>query len=203
MANPLVAIFNPITTLIDQIPSVSSGPAAPGIPIVTNILGVIDSSLLGVGSQALAGETISSGQLVNLYSSAGSLHAQVASAKNSGTAPSGDPYPVQAQGFANSNAVLGGSLTVNFSGTFKYIDGNSEFSGSNIGQEVYLSASTPGGITLNPNSFIAGTVFVGTLQAGETITQAISGATARFVSTTAGGILVSNITGSPTSSNIW
>src|SRR5271157_1585454 len=149
MANPLVAIFNPITTLIDQIPSVSSGPTAPGIPVVTNLQGVLDSSLLGVGSLALAGETLASGQLVNLYSNAGTLHAQLAYASNIGTPPFGT-YPLQAQGFANSNAVFGGQLTINFSGVFIYIDGNSEFDGGDIGSEVYLSAINKGGITLTP-----------------------------------------------------
>lgn len=150
MALPLICVFNPISTLIDQIPAAASGPAASGTPVVTNLNGVIDSSFLGVGSLALAGEDISAGQLVGLYSQGGILTAQLASAQTSGTSPSGDAYPIQTQGFANNNAVIGGQFTINFFGTFKYIDGNGEFDSSSIGQEVYLSAVTPGGITLTP-----------------------------------------------------
>ena len=150
MANPLICVFNPITTLIDVIPAASLGPSTPGIPVVTNLNGLVDTSLLGLGSQATAGETIAAGQLVNLYSSAGTLHAQLAFAGAGGSSPSGATYPIQAQGFANSNAVSGGSLTINFTGTFIYIDGHGEFSSANIGQEVYLSGVDKGGITLTP-----------------------------------------------------
>ena len=149
MANPLVCIFNPITTLIDEVQSVSTGPAASGVPVVTNLSGLLDTSLLGFGVLAVAGEPLSSGQLVNIYSASGSVHVQVASAQNTGTAPSGDPYPRQAQGFVNANAGTGGTVTVNFFGTFKYVDPNSEFIDATcIGREVFLSAVTPGGITL-------------------------------------------------------
>src|SRR5271163_663917 len=148
MALPLICVFNPITTLIDQIPSAATGPASSGTPVVTNVNGVIDPSFLGTGSTTNSGEAISSGQLVNLYSLAGTLTAQLASAQGTGISPSGIPYPVPAQGFASS--VVGGQFIVNFFGTFVYIDGHSEFSALSIGAEVYLSAVTPGGVTLTP-----------------------------------------------------
>src|SRR5271170_6754700 len=150
MATIQVCIFNPVTTLIDQVVAASTGPAAAGVPIVTNANGLLDTSLIGIGSSATAGQNMNAGQLVNLYNQSGTLYAQLASAQNTGTAPSGDPYPVQAQGFANVSTFTGTALTVNFFGTFKYVDGNSEFTSSNIGDEVYLSAITPGGVTLTP-----------------------------------------------------
>src|SRR5271170_1974296 len=156
MALPLICVFNPITTLIDQIPSAATGPAAAGTPVVTNALGVIDPSFLGTGSTTTAGEAISNGQLVNLYSVSGSLHAQLASAQGSGTAPSGSLYPVPAQGFASS--IIGSTFIVNFFGTFVYIDGHSEFSTGSIGATVFLSAVTPGGVTLTPPGALAQTV---------------------------------------------
>src|SRR5271156_2303803 len=152
MANIQVCIFNPVTTFIDQITAASTGPAAAGVPIVTNASGLIDTSLLGVGSSAIAGQNLNAGQLVNLYNSGGSLFAQLASAQSTGTAPSTTPYPVTAQGFANTSAFTGTPFTVNFTGIFRYTDGNSEFSASNIGADVYLSAVTPGGVTLTPPS---------------------------------------------------
>src|SRR5271154_2803102 len=156
MALPLICVFNPITTLIDQIPSAATGPATAGTPVVTNTNGLIDPSFLGTGSTTTAGETISNGQLVNLYSVSGSLHAQLASAQSTGTAPSGSPYPVPAQGFASS--IVGSTFIVNFFGIFVYIDGHSEFSTSSIGATVYLSAVTPGGVTLTAPVALAQTV---------------------------------------------
>src|SRR5271170_2620359 len=150
MATIQVCIFNPVTTLIDQVVAASTGPAAAGVPIVTNANGLLDTSLIGIGSSATAGQNMNAGQLVNLYESGGTLFAQLASAQSTGTAPSTTLYPVQAQGFANTTVFTGTSFTVNFFGTFKYVDGNSEFSASNIGAEVFLSAITPGGVTLTP-----------------------------------------------------
>jgi hypothetical protein len=152
MSNPLICVFNPVTTLIDEVQSVSLGPALPAIPVVTNLLGVIDTSLLGIGVGAIAGQTISSGVLVNLYSSGGTLHAQIASAQNGGGSPPAGPYPLAAQGFAASSASLTQPFTVSFFGTFKYVDGNSEFSAANIGQEVFLSDRGDGSPTLTPPS---------------------------------------------------
>jgi hypothetical protein len=152
MANPLICVFNPVTSFIDEVQSVSSGPASNGIPIVTNLLGVIDTSLLGIGTIATAGQAIGAGNLVNLYSFAGTLHAQIASAQNGGGSPPAGPFPLQAQGFAAGNAVIGGPLTVSFFGTFKYVDGNSEFNSGSIGAEVYLSDRGDGSPTLTPPS---------------------------------------------------
>lgn len=150
MALIQVCVFNPITTFIDPVVAAATGPAAPGVPVITNASGQIDSSLLGAGVQATAGQTMSAGSLVNLYGSSGSLFMQLASAQIGGTSPSGGTYPVQANGFISLNAFAAGMVTVNFFGTFQYIDANSEFSAANIGQEVYLSAVTQGGVTLTP-----------------------------------------------------
>jgi hypothetical protein len=152
MANPLICVFNPVTSLIDEVQSISIGPAASGIPVVTNLLGVIDTSLLGIGTNTIAGQTIGSGVLVNLYSFGGTLHAQIASAQNGGGSPPAGPYPLAAQGFAATSASISQSFTVSFFGTFKYVDGNSEFGASNIGQEVFLSDRGDGSPTLTPPS---------------------------------------------------
>ena len=113
---------------------------------------MIDTSLLGIGSIATAGQTISAGALVNLYSFAGTLHAQIASAQNGGGSPPAGSYPLAAQGFAASSASTNQSFTVSFFGTFKYIDGNSEFNSGSIGAEVYLSDRGDGSPTLTPPS---------------------------------------------------
>ena len=150
MAPIQVCVFNPVTTFIDPVTAASTGPAAAGVPVVTNGNGQIDSSLLGVGSVAIAGQNMNTGALVNLYNSGGNLHCQLASAAQVGTAPSGSPYPVLAQGFISVDVFTGNTVTVNFVGTFQYIDGISEFSASDIGAEVYLSATNAGGITKTP-----------------------------------------------------
>ena len=110
MALPQICIFNPITTLIDQVASTATGPAAAGVPVVTNASGLLDSSLLGTGISAIAAQNLGTtgyGSLVNLYSSGGTLHCQLAYAATTGTPPSGS-YPLSAQGF-----VLGAVFTGN------------------------------------------------------------------------------------------
>jgi hypothetical protein len=47
----------------------------------------------------------------------------------------------------SASLFTGGAGGVSFGGTFTYIDGNSEFSASDIGTIVFLSAVTPGGVT--------------------------------------------------------
>src|SRR5271163_1229524 len=135
MANPLVCIFNPITTLIDQIPSSSvfTGASAAGSPVVLNALGLIDPSFLGEGTSATAGELLVAGALVNLYQVGGVLYMQNAYAAAVGTAPSGHAYPVPAVGFVANNVSITNSALVQFSGFFTYADPNSEFSAANIG----------------------------------------------------------------------
>ena len=149
MANPLVCIFNPITTLIDEIPSSSifTGASAAGQPVVLNLQGVIDPSLIGQGTSATAGELLVSGALVNLYDHGGALYMQNAYAAAVGVAPSGASYPVSAMGFVNTNVSINNTALVLFSGAFVYGDPNSEFTATDIGAEVYLSQVTPGGIT--------------------------------------------------------
>src|SRR5271154_475984 len=150
MANPLVCIFNPITTLIDQIPSSSvfSGASAAGSPVVLNALGLIDPSFLGEGIDATAGELIVAGALVNLYNNAGNLYMQNAYAAATGVPPSGGSYPKAAVGFSANNVSISNTSLILFTGTFTYADPNSEFTANDIGKEVYLRATPPaGGIT--------------------------------------------------------
>src|SRR5271170_1876272 len=155
MANPLVCIFNPITTLIDQIPSSSvfTGASAAGSPVVLNALGLIDPSFLGEGISATAGELLVAGALINLYNNAGSLYMQNAYAAATGTAPSGHAYPVDAVGFVANNTSISNTSLVLFTGTFVYSDPNSEFAAGNIGAVVFLRATPPtGGVTLTAPS---------------------------------------------------
>src|SRR5580658_10426371 len=108
MANPLICIFNPVTSLIDEVlsSSVFGGAAQAGTPVVLNAQGVIDPSLLGEGTSATAGELLVAGALVNLYNHSGSLFMQNAYAAATGTSPSGQPYPVPAVGFVASNVSI-------------------------------------------------------------------------------------------------
>jgi hypothetical protein len=82
--------------------------------------------------------------LIHLYSVGGVLTAELAEA-GSGSPPS---PALSAQGFLTSPIDAGQPGTIAFSGLFTYLDQNSEFSLSSVGSEVYLSAVTPGGITL-------------------------------------------------------
>src|SRR5271166_6326137 len=157
MANPLVCIFNPITTLIDQVQSYSAQASPPasaaGAPVVLNSLGLIDPSFLGEGIDATAGELLVAGALVNLYNNGGSRYMQNAYAAAVGTAPSGHAYPVDAVGFVANNTSISNSSLVLFTGTFTYADPNSEFTANSIGKEVYLRATPPaGGVTLTAPS---------------------------------------------------
>jgi hypothetical protein len=154
MANPLICVFNPITTLIDEIPasSIFTGAGAAGTPVVLNSQGFIDPSLFGAGTSATAGELLVAGALINLYNSGGNLFMQNAYAAATGTSPSGAPYPVPAVGFVSNNVSISNTALVQFSGFFTYADTHSEFSASSIGKPVYLSTITPGGITLTQPS---------------------------------------------------
>ena len=157
MANPLIAVFNPITTLIDPTPSASSSSTPTSLqafaPVVLNSNGIIDPSLVpnqGTVNNIEAGQPISSGQLVSLYYVSTQLTAELAWAGATGTAPSGGSYPIAAVGFAVTSANPPSFTTVQVSGLFTYFDNNAEFSASNIGDEVFLRWQTSGygGITL-------------------------------------------------------
>jgi hypothetical protein len=147
MAPVQICVFNPVTTFIDQVTAASVGPGIAGQPVVLNSLGFLDSSLFGQGVIATAGQNLSPGNLVNLYSQSGTLHAQLAYAADAGTAPSGAAYPRPASGFVSSQIFTGGTGAVSFIGTFVYIDGNAEFGVNDIGTIVFLSPVTPGGVT--------------------------------------------------------
>lgn len=147
MANVQVCILNPVTTFIDSVAAASTGPGVAGQPVVLNSNGVVDASLLGQGVIATAGQNLSAGNLVGIYNQSGTLYMQLASAASSGTAPSGAAYPVPAVGFVSSQIFTGFTGIVSFGGTFVYVDGNSEFTANDIGEIVFLSAATPGGVT--------------------------------------------------------
>lgn len=139
-----------IVSGVDGVNNPAVGATQAGAPVVLNPQGRIDSSLLGQGTTAQAGEAISAGNLVHLYASGGTLFMEKAYAAATGVPPSTpNPtvYPVDAQGFVTTAVNLGDTATVNFVGLFVYADPNSEFSISDIGVEVYLSADTPGGVT--------------------------------------------------------
>jgi len=134
-----------IVTGCDGVVVSSLGAASYGVPVVLNPNGVIDPSLLNTGVSAVASVNLSLGApLVHLYSVGGVLTAELAEA-GSGSPPS---PALSAQGFLTSPIDAGQPGTIAFSGLFTYIDPNSEFSLSSVGAEVYLSAVTPGGITL-------------------------------------------------------
>jgi hypothetical protein len=150
MANPLICVFNPTTSFIDEVQSVSQGPAAIGVPIVTNTAGVIDASLIGSGlSNVTAGETVSPGSLVSLYNVGGVLKMQLAWAGTGGTGPSGQSYPIAAQGFVILGTTVNGAGVVQFGGVYNYVDNNTEFSANDVGAEVYLDIrpGNHGGVT--------------------------------------------------------
>lgn len=148
MSNPVqICVFNATSKLIDITTAAETGPGIEGTPVVLNSQGVVDPSLLGNGVTAIAGESFAAGSLVNLYSNAGVLTAQLAYASNVGTAPSGAAYPVLAAGFVSGVTAATTVATVSFVGLFTYVDTHTEFSASDIGTEVYLSAIDKGGIT--------------------------------------------------------
>lgn len=154
MANPLICVFNPITTLIDQIASASAGPGVAGSPVVLNQNGLIDPSLVGTGLTAIAGESISGGRLVTLYSFGGTLHMELSYADVRGSVPpdGGSDRPLPAIGFITTGVAINNTGLVQFSGVFTYVDPNAEFTSADISAEVYLSATSPfssngGGIT--------------------------------------------------------
>jgi hypothetical protein len=148
MTNPTqICVFNPLTNLVDVAYAAVVGPGVPGAPVALNSNGVVDSTLLQLGTVATTGEALFSGNLVNLYESGSTLYVQLAYAGTTGTPPSGS-YPVLASGFVSQTAGIGSPVTVAFSGIFYYADTHGDFSVSSIGQEVYLSAVDKGGITL-------------------------------------------------------
>jgi hypothetical protein len=220
MANVQICVFNPVTTLIDQVTAAVVGPGFSGQPVVLNAQGLLDPSLLGQGVTAAAGQNLSTGQLVSLYSQSGALHMQLAYAASGGTAPSGATYPVPAAGFVSSQTFADFTGEVSFTGTFVYIDGNNEFSASDIGEIVFLSASNPGGITKTAPSGVGqlsqSVGYVVGFAAPNKVTVAFSAAFLDFTqingilpitkggtgATTAPAALISLIGGSPSSGDV-
>lgn len=224
MATVQICVFNPVTTFIDQVTAAVFGPGVSGQPVVLNAQGYIDQSLLGQGVTVTVATNLSPGNLVNLYSQGGTLHAQLAYAASGGTAPSGATYPIPANGFVSSQLFAGGTGGVAFSGTFVYIDGNSEFHASDIGKIVFLSAISPGGVTLTAPTIPVGVLaqsvgYVVAFTAPNLVTVAFSPAFLDFTQvngvlpiskggtgfTTAPAALISLIGGSPSigDSLVW
>lgn len=139
-----------IVSGVDGVSNPSVGASQAGAPVVLNPQGRIDSSLLGQGTTAVAGEALLAGNLVHLYSNGGVLTMERAFAASTGVPPSSPnpaSYPVSAEGFVTTDVNSAETATVSFVGLFTYFDNNSEFSVSDLGKEVFLSPITAGGIT--------------------------------------------------------
>lgn len=120
--------------------------------IETDSTGHIAEALLptGIGADvkvAVASEALSAGDLVNLWSDAGTLKARKADA-TAGIAKSAD-------GFVKSAVSLGANATV-------YLDGtNANLTGLTVGSQYYLSATAGGVTTTIPTTSGYGYQYVG------------------------------------------
>lgn len=121
---------------------VSAGGANAGDIVALDDTGRLDPSLLpvGVGADvtiAVASEALAAGDLVNIYDNAGVANARKADASN---------YDKRAVGFVLAGVVMGANASVYKEGS------NTQLAGLTIGAEYYLSATTPGAVTLTPPS---------------------------------------------------
>jgi hypothetical protein len=115
---------------------ISTGAANAGDIVALTDAGVLDISLMptGIGPNTWSGpatEAIGSGKVVNIYWSSGVASARLADASSAGK---------RAVGYAPTGVASGATVTVYFGGA------NSQVSGL-TGPDVFLSASTPGGVT--------------------------------------------------------
>lgn len=122
--------------------STSAGAGDAGKIIELDGTGRIDSSMLPVGigadTKSIASfENLAAGDFVNIFNDAGTAKARKADAS--------DPAK-EANGFVLSAVTAPAAATVYFEGT------NTQVSGLTGGTVVYLSASTPGGVTATPPS---------------------------------------------------
>ena len=116
----------------------SSGASSAGLIVALNSAGDIDATMLPPGStlptmSVPASENLSAGAMVNLYNNSGTLTARNANATDA-TKP--------AVGFVLAAVTSPANAQVYFIGAE-----NNAVSGLTIGSPVFLSASTPGGVT--------------------------------------------------------
>ena len=138
---PQLTILNRDSHLFDILLGVSSstGVADAFKPVVLDANGVLDPLLTGTGVIANASASLAAGSLVNLYNVGSVLTARPASANVATNRP--------ATGFVVDGYATNDPATVYLTGRFNYLDLGAVFTSSDIGSEVYLSATTPGAIT--------------------------------------------------------
>lgn len=139
---PQIAILNRSSKLFDILVgvSVSDGANDAFMPVVLNNAGVLDQTITGTGVAAVAQGALPAGSLINLFVNGGVLTARLASAAAS-------PNQFLATGFVVNSYSDTDPITAVLSGRYIYNDGISEFSSSDVGVEVYLSATTAGHVT--------------------------------------------------------
>lgn len=120
---------------------VSTGSPNGGDIVALDDTGKLDMSLMPSGYApatwtGTASETIAAGKLVNIWTDTSSGSA-VAKARLADASSAGK----RASGYAQQGASSGGTITVYFGGA------NAAVSGLTPGADVFLSASTPGGVT--------------------------------------------------------
>lgn len=116
----------------------SSGAGSAGLIVALNSSGDIDPTMLPPGStmptlSVVTSENLAAGAMVNLYSNSGTLNARNANATDA-TKP--------AIGYVLAATTSPAPATVYFIGNT-----NNGVSGLTVGGAVFLSASTPGGVT--------------------------------------------------------
>ncbi len=129
-----------ITEIVATI--VSAGAGNDGDIVALDATGKLDVSVMPTGIAAdvkvmTTSENLAAGDLVNVYSNAGTLTARKADASASGKL---------ANGFVIAGTTSGNNATVYFEGT------NAQVTGLTVGSDQYLSASTPGLSTDTPPS---------------------------------------------------
>ncbi len=145
MATQKVLVLDSTTNLPKEVTpnTTSAGAGDAGKLVALNTSGVLDSTLfpagLGTASQSFpTSESLSSGALVNIYDASGTATARNADATDA-TKP--------ATGFVQAATTSPASATVYFPGQIV-----SGVSGLTAGASVFLSASTPGGVTTSAPS---------------------------------------------------
>jgi hypothetical protein len=138
MADKYIHLNNGIPTEKEAVISSTGAADAGKIPALDSS-GRFDESMMPTGIAAdtnavLTSENLSAGDFVNIYDDAGTAKARKADASTAGK---------EAHGFVLDAVVSAANAVVYFEGT------NSQISGATPGR-VYLSATTPGGITPTP-----------------------------------------------------
>lgn len=116
---------------------VSTGAANGGDIVALTDAGTLDQSLMpaGIGPTTItlpASEAIGAGKLVNIYASGGVATARLADASVPGKG---------ANGYAPAGVASGANVTIYTGGS------NAQAAGLTAGGDVFLSASSPGGVT--------------------------------------------------------